>query len=409
LAYNGANPADNEFIAAAPAELRENFRALKDDRLVNSDRLQDMSPGNANGNIPISNGTMCVNLNAEKLGGQAAAYYAVSGHVHSAATGSSNGFMSNTHFTKVEGIAVGAEVNQNAFSNILVGATTIQADLKTDTLELAAGANIALTPDAANDRVTIAVTGKVPSAAAADTATSATSATTATNAGNADTVDNLHAAQFMRADQDGVTTGDIVLSTQGKGVKLKDEVSGTVWHLHSEGDRLRITAGATEYIIPINDDIPTSLPANGGNSTTVGGYAPGTGANNVLVLDGTGKVPLANLIDSTKAGAIGFCYRLPDDNQLSNTFRLPCDITATSYWLDADAFPAADTVLYIYYDAGSGEQALCNATLTTAAKRVTANISPAVNLNAGTIMWAKVNGVANGLNMVTFEVTVVKR
>lgn len=50
-----------------------------------------------------------------------------------------------------------AEVNQNAFSNITVGSTTIAADTKTDTLTLA-GSNITLTPDTANDKVTIGIT-----------------------------------------------------------------------------------------------------------------------------------------------------------------------------------------------------------------------------------------------------------
>lgn len=50
------------------------------------------------------------------------------------------------------------EVNQNAFSNVKVGSTTIAADSKTDTLELAAGSNVTLTPDATNDKVTIAAT-----------------------------------------------------------------------------------------------------------------------------------------------------------------------------------------------------------------------------------------------------------
>lgn len=48
-----------------------------------------------------------------------------------------------------------AEVNQNAFSNVKVGSTTVAADSKTDTLELVAGTNITLTPDATNDKVTI--------------------------------------------------------------------------------------------------------------------------------------------------------------------------------------------------------------------------------------------------------------
>lgn len=60
---------------------------------------------------------------------------------------------------KLSGIAAGAEVNQNAFSNVKVGSTTVAADAKTDTLELAAGSYITLTPDATNDKVTIKVNG----------------------------------------------------------------------------------------------------------------------------------------------------------------------------------------------------------------------------------------------------------
>lgn len=48
------------------------------------------------------------------------------------------------------------EVNQNAFSNVKVGSSTITAESKTDTLELVAGDNITLTPDTTNDTVTIA-------------------------------------------------------------------------------------------------------------------------------------------------------------------------------------------------------------------------------------------------------------
>lgn len=62
-------------------------------------------------------------------------------------------------------VATGAEVNQNAFSNVKVGSTTIAADSKTDTLELVAGSNVTLTPDATNDKVTIAATDTTYSAA----------------------------------------------------------------------------------------------------------------------------------------------------------------------------------------------------------------------------------------------------
>lgn len=55
-------------------------------------------------------------------------------------------------------VASGAEVNQNAFSNVVVDSTTIAADSKTDTLTLVAGDNITLTPDATNDKITISST-----------------------------------------------------------------------------------------------------------------------------------------------------------------------------------------------------------------------------------------------------------
>ena len=57
---------------------------------------------------------------------------------------------------KLGGIAQGAEVNQNAFSNVKVGTTTIDSGAKTATLELAAGSNVTLTADASGKKVTIA-------------------------------------------------------------------------------------------------------------------------------------------------------------------------------------------------------------------------------------------------------------
>uniref|UniRef100_UPI0025943EC7 hypothetical protein n=1 Tax=uncultured Bilophila sp. TaxID=529385 RepID=UPI0025943EC7 len=75
---------------------------------------------------------------------------------YAAATQSVAGLMSAADKKKLDGVAPGAEVNQNAFSNILVGSTTIAADTKTDTLTFVAGTNVTLTPDAANDKLTIA-------------------------------------------------------------------------------------------------------------------------------------------------------------------------------------------------------------------------------------------------------------
>lgn len=71
------------------------------------------------------------------------------------ATQSIDGLQSKEDKTKLDNIATGAEVNQNAFSNLTIDTTTITADSKTDTLTLFAGDNILLTPDVINDTVTI--------------------------------------------------------------------------------------------------------------------------------------------------------------------------------------------------------------------------------------------------------------
>jgi len=73
------------------------------------------------------------------------------------AEGTTNLYLTSAERTKLSGIATGAEVNQNAFSNVAVsGQTTVAADAKTDTLTLVAGTGVTLTTDATTDSITIA-------------------------------------------------------------------------------------------------------------------------------------------------------------------------------------------------------------------------------------------------------------
>jgi hypothetical protein len=81
-----------------------------------------------------------------------------------------------TEKNKLSGIAAGAEVNQNAFSNIKVGTTTVSADAKTDTVEFV-GSNVTITPDATNDKVTFAVASGTTSAAGIVKLSTSTSST----------------------------------------------------------------------------------------------------------------------------------------------------------------------------------------------------------------------------------------
>jgi hypothetical protein len=78
----------------------------------------------------------------------------------SAATTSSAGSMSSSDKTKLDGIASGAEVNQNTFSNFAVsGQTTIAAASKTATLEFIAGGGISFITDNVGKTLQITNTG----------------------------------------------------------------------------------------------------------------------------------------------------------------------------------------------------------------------------------------------------------
>lgn len=90
-------------------------------------------------------------------------------------TDASGHLITTDQVNKLSGIATGAEVNQNAFSNVKVGSITVAADTKTDTLELV-GSNVTLTPDATNDKVTIGITASNVTTALGNTAVARASA-----------------------------------------------------------------------------------------------------------------------------------------------------------------------------------------------------------------------------------------
>lgn len=70
------------------------------------------------------------------------------------------GLMASADKVKLNGIAAGAEVNQNTFSTVSVsGQADIVADTKTDTLTIVAGSGINITTNAATDSLTISSSG----------------------------------------------------------------------------------------------------------------------------------------------------------------------------------------------------------------------------------------------------------
>lgn len=84
-----------------------------------------------------------------------------------------------------------AEKNQNAFSNVKVGTTTIAADTTTDTLELV-GSNVTITPDATNDKVTFSVADGTTSAKGVVQLTNSTSSTSTTTAATPSSVKSAY-------------------------------------------------------------------------------------------------------------------------------------------------------------------------------------------------------------------------
>lgn len=71
------------------------------------------------------------------------------------ATTTTKGLMSSADKIKLSGIATGAEVNQNAFSNVKVGSNVVSANRKTATIEFTNGTNITIVADNATKKVTI--------------------------------------------------------------------------------------------------------------------------------------------------------------------------------------------------------------------------------------------------------------
>ena len=133
---------------AAGAEVNQNaFSIVK----VGSTNIQADSKTDTFELVQGSNITLTPDASGDKV------TIAATDTTYSDATTSTHGLMSTTDKTKLNGIAEGAEVNQNAFGNVKVGSTTIAADSKTDTLEIAGGTSVSVAGDATNDKVTISI------------------------------------------------------------------------------------------------------------------------------------------------------------------------------------------------------------------------------------------------------------
>jgi hypothetical protein len=212
-----------------------------------------------------------------------------------------------------------AEKNQNAFSNVVVGSSTVAADTTTDTLTLVAGTNVSLTPDATNDSITIAATdtkytngtglsltgttfsinanastvayatkaGSATSAASATNASSATyatsagsatSATNATNASSAKYATNSSTAEYAKkaaADESGNNikssyASSVTVSGHTLTIYNKNGSSLATATLPNDNTDTKVTAVGNHYTPTTNNASSVSVSAAGGSAATWG-------------------------------------------------------------------------------------------------------------------------------------------
>ena len=110
--------------------------------------------------------------------------------VHITATERTNWNAAKTHADSAHAPS-NAQPNQNAFSNVKVGTTTVAADTTTDTIEFV-GSNVTITPDATNNKITFAVATGSTSAKGVVQLTNSTSSTSTTTAATPSSVKSAY-------------------------------------------------------------------------------------------------------------------------------------------------------------------------------------------------------------------------
>ena len=201
--------------------------------------------------------------------------------------------------TKLAGVASGAEVNQNAFSNIVVGTTTISADSKTDSVTLIAGENITITADDATDKITITAKDTVYEPPTSYPASMITGLSTVATSGKYNdlsgkptiptkTSELTNDSGFKTTDNNTTYTltksGSTITLTGSDGSTTSVTDSNSTYNLGSFGvtatatelnklDGVTATTAELNYVDGVTSNIQTQLNAKVPTSRTVNGKA----------------------------------------------------------------------------------------------------------------------------------------
>jgi outer membrane protein assembly factor BamE (lipoprotein component of BamABCDE complex) len=237
-------------------------------------------------------------LDADTVDGAHASSFASATHTHPNATSSTAGFMSASDKTKLDGIQAGAEVNQNAFSNVKVGSTIIAATTKTDTVELIASSNVALTPNASSKQVTVAVS---PQGAGSGLHADLLDSYHAGNSSNQIPVSNGTVCTNLNAD---LVDGYHASSLQNQLAFSNVQVGSTTIAATSTTDTLTLSAGSNIGLTPnaTTRTVTIAVSPQGAGSNLhadlLDGYHAGNSNNQVALSNGTVCTNLnADLLD----------------------------------------------------------------------------------------------------------------
>lgn len=197
-----------------------------------------------------------------------------------------------------------AYVNQNAFSNVTVGSTTIAADSTTDTLTLVAGSNITLTPDATNDKITIAASTN------AGTITGVTAGNGLTGGGTSGSVTlNVGAGTgiSVAADAISLAASGVTAGSYGPTANVTGSNNATINVPQITVDTYgRVTSVTNRVYTSVNTDTNTNVTqaaaiTTNGNYPLLLGYSTATTA----VTNTVNKTTTLNYNPSTKALTTG--------------------------------------------------------------------------------------------------------
>lgn len=211
--------------------------------------------------------------------GQQNYYLAGDGTWHSTATTAQIGLMSADDKSKLNNIAAGAEVNQNAFSTIKVGTTTVTAETATDTLNLTGRGSVSITANASTDTITISGTNTTYSVAT-------TAANGLMSSSDKSRLNNIVVFdRIVIQNADSTTTSSVLADQIHDQLNLRGEGSITL-SASDTYDRITISGTDTTYAAS------TSAPLMSGTAA-VGTSASYARADHVHPTD-TSRAPLAS-------------------------------------------------------------------------------------------------------------------